>query len=175
MSNEGEQKRGETLDRFEDVFHQYAQPVYRFLLKLTQDECVAEELTQETFYKAFLHINSFRGECSIYTWLCQIGKNLCRNEQKRRKHCSFNELDRSLVSPHNVEAQVIRKEQAAATLDALQRLPELSREVFSLRVFGEMKYKEIAAILGKTETWAKVTFFRAKEQLLKLLEESTWT
>lgn len=162
------------MDQFEDVFLQYSQPVYRFIFKLTQDECAAEELTQETFYKAFLHINSFRGECSIYTWLCQIAKNLYFNEQKRRKCCSITGLEHNLMSFYNVEAQVIRKDQAEAALDALQQLPELPREVFSLRVFGEMKYKEIAAILGKTETWAKVTFFRAKEQLIKLLEESTW-
>lgn len=162
------------MNRFEDVFEQYAQPVYHFLLKLTHDEGESEELTQETFFKAFLHIGSFQGKCSIYTWLCQIGKNLYLNEKKRRKHFSAAFLDLDLESSHNVEAQTIHKEQISAALDALQQLPELSREVFSLRVFGEMKYKEIAAMLGKTETWAKVTFFRAKEQLIKLLEESTW-
>lgn len=162
------------MDRFEDVFEQYAQPVYRFLLKLTQDESEAEELTQETFFKAFLHIDSFQGECSIYTWLCQIGKNLYLNEKKRRKRLSPDSLDPNLASSHNVEEHAIRKEQLAAALNALGQLPELSREVVSLRVFGGMRYKEIAAMLGKTETWAKVTFFRAKDQLMKILEGSEW-
>lgn len=162
------------MDRFEDVFQQYAQPVYRFLLKLTHDESEAEELTQETFFKAFLHIDSFHGECSIYTWLCQIGRNLYFNEKRRRKHLSTDCLDRDLASPHNVEEQAIRKEQLTAVLNALGKLPELSREVVSLQVFGGMRYKEIAGILGKTETWAKVTFFRAKDQLMKILEESKW-
>lgn len=162
------------MDRFEDVFEQYAQPVYRFLLKLTQDESEAEELTQETFFKVFLHIDSFQGECSIYTWLCQIGKNLYLNEKKRRKRLSSGRLDPELASSHNVEEQTIRKEQLTAALNALGQLPELSREVVSLRVFGGMRYKEIAAMLGKTETWAKVTFFRAKDQLMKILEGSEW-
>lgn len=162
------------MDRFEDVFEQYAQPVYRFLLKLTQDESEAEELTQETFFKAFLHIDSFQGECSIYTWLCQIGKNLYLNEKKRRKRLSRDSLDPELASSHNVEEQAIRKEQLTAALNALEQLPELSREVVSLRIFGGMRYKEIADMLGKTETWAKVTFFRAKDQLMKILEGSEW-
>lgn len=162
------------MDRFEDVFRQYAQPVYRFLLKLTHDESEAEELTQETFFKAFLHIDSFHGECGIYTWLCQIGRNLYLNDKKRKKHLSADCLDQELVSSHNVEEQVIRKEQLAAAVNALGQLPELSREVVSLRAFGGMRYKEIAAMLGKTETWAKVTFFRAKDQLMKILEGSKW-
>lgn len=162
------------MEKFEDVFHQYASPVYRFLLKLTHNEDAAEELTQETFFKAFIHIDSFKGKSSAYTWLCQIGKNLYMNELRRRKRVTDCIVDDSVPDSQDIEQQAIDRAQISAVLNALKTLPEQQQEVFSLRIFGELKYKEIGFLLEKSETWAKVTFFRVKEQLIKEMEDSKW-
>lgn len=162
------------MENFEDVFNQYGSLVYRFLLKLSGDEYLSDELTQETFFKAFIHIGSFRGTSSMYTWLCQISKNLYINELRRKKRFADYSPDLTAESTQNIERQTLKREQISEVLAIVATLPDLSREVFSLRVFGELKYKEIGAQLGKSETWAKVTFFRAKEQIIKNMEELEW-
>ena len=159
------------MENFEDVFHQYAQPVYLFLLKLTGEESLAEELTQEAFYQAFLHIESFRGECAIYTWMCQIGKNAYRKELRRRKHqVRPPTLELSPDTP-SLENQSILQEQVTAILSAIQEIPEPYSEVLTLRLLGEQKFREIGLLFGRTENWAKVTYFRGKEKLVRRLEE----
>ncbi len=162
------------MDRFEDVFQLYAQPVYRFLLKLTGDGDWAEELTQETFYQAFLHIGTFRGEGSLYTWLCQIGKNAWRRELRRRRRFSDQpppEDAPALVGP---ERQAMVRAQAEAVMEAIAGLPEQYAEVLTLRLLGERSVREIAVLLGRTENWVKVTYFRGKEKLMRRLEELGW-
>jgi RNA polymerase sigma factor, sigma-70 family len=160
------------MAKFPDIYDIYAKKVYHYLLSLTRNEHLAEELTQETFYKAFLHIHKFKEECSMYTWLCQIGRNAYYNECKKKKHiCSdFNlpdaECDGSFTK------QLAESEQAIMIHKALHFLPEPYKEVFTLKIFGELKYKDIAMIFGKTESWAKVTFYRAKERLIKEMEAS---
>lgn len=158
---------------FSRFYEEYARQVYRFLLALTREEALAEELTQETFYQAFLHIDSFEGRCGVYTWLCQIGKNAYFKEQRRRK--------RTVPAEWAGEAQVgfapdpletlAEKEQAKRLHTHLSHLPEPYREVFTLKVFGELGYEEIARLYGKSPSWARVTCYRAKEQLLARLEE----
>ena len=159
------------MENFEDVFHQYAQPVYRFLLKLTGEEALAEELTQETFYQAFLHIDSFRGDCALYTWMCQIGKHAYHKELRRRgRQLPFSPAE-GPPDGRGLENRSILQEQVSAILTAIQEIPEPYSEVLTLRLLGEQKFREIGLILGRTENWAKVTYFRGKEKLVRRLEE----
>ncbi|HIS52120.1 MAG TPA: RNA polymerase sigma factor [Candidatus Onthomonas avicola] len=162
------------MERFEDVFQLYAQPVYRFLLKLTGNGDWAEELTQETFYQAFLHIGSFRGDGNLYTWLCQIGKNAWRRELRRRRRFSDQQPPEISSGRHEPERQAIVRAQAEAILTAIEALPARYAEVLTLRLLGERSVRETAQMLGQTENWVKVTYFRGKEKLMRRLEELGW-
>lgn len=152
---------------FQQIYEEQAQPVYRFLLSLTGKDDLAEELLSETFYQAFRHIDQFEGRCSLYTWLCQIGKNAwikeCRRNNRYRE-ISLDDLSIPDESP-TPEEQIINKELYCKVLKALQNLPDTYRDVFILHTLGEVKLKEIASIYSKTESWARVTYFRAKQQI----------
>lgn len=152
---------------FQKVYEEYAQPVYRFLLSLTGNDDFAEELLAETFYQAFRHIDKFEGRCNLYTWLCQIGKNAWIKECHRNKRYSENSLDDLVIHDNqpSLEETVINKEIYRKVLKALQNLEKPYRDVFILHAIGEVKLKEIAVIYEKTESWARVTYFRAKQQI----------
>lgn len=143
--------------------------VYRFLLSLCGNEDLAEELTSETFYQAYLHIGSFRGACKPETWLCQIAKNAFYREMRRTKRIVPWEDPGAAGDPLEGLA---RRDQALRIHRLLHQLRDPYKEVFLLRVFGELRFQEIADIYEKTESWAKTTFYRAKGQLMKLMEET---
>lgn len=158
------------MQEFEAVFKNYASVVFRFLLSLCRDDSLAEELTSETFYQAYLHIGQYRGDCKIETWLCQIAKNALYKEQKRRgRFAKANNLESSGTKNDFTEA-IADKEQAIQIHKHLHLLKEPYREVFMLRVFGDLSFKEIADVCDRSESWAKVTFYRAKNKLIEELE-----
>lgn len=153
---------------FQSIYEEHGRAVYRFLLALTGDPHQAEELLQETFYQALKNIHRFEGRCSLYTWLCQIGKNAWLRECRRRERFADEPVDAlPLAAPGTPESDYIQKEQLRALRSAIHALDEPYKEVFILRVFGGLKLKEIAAALGKSESWARVTYFRAKQRILK--------
>lgn len=157
------------MQEFEAIFKRYSPIVFRYLLSLCGNETLAEELTSETFYRAYLHIGSFRGECKVETWLCQIAKNALAKELRRQSRFSHEPPDTLAAACCPFEAAA-NKEQLQHIQRHLQALPLPYREVFQLRIFGQLRFQQIADIYGKTESWAKVTFYRAKAQLLKKLE-----
>ena len=153
---------------FQKVYEEYARSVYRFLLSLTGEETLAEELLQETFYQALQHIDRFEGRCSLYTWLCQIGKNAWYKELKRKKRYSEDSLTELKLSfDANLEGNAIKSEELWRIRQAIGRLQEPYREVFIMHALGEVKLKEIAQLYGKSESWARVTYFRAKQQIVQ--------
>lgn len=160
---------------FQDIYESYSRPVYRFLLSLTGDETLAEELLQETFYQTFLHIDRFEGRSSLFTWLCQIGKNAWLKECKRKKRFVPDAQEAQLFERADgvplPEEIVIRKEQYKRLRSAVYHLEEPYREVFIMHVFGERKLKDIALLHHKSESWAKVTYYRAKAKLAAEMEE----
>lgn len=160
-----------TTNEFEQMREECASVVYRFLLSLCGNEDLTEELTSETFYQAYLHIDKFRGECRPETWLCQIAKNALYKEQRRtRRSVPWEQLETAQAG-ENMLDRLSNQEQALNIHRSLHRLSEPYKEVFMLRVFGELRFKEIADIFGKTESWAKVTFYRAKSKIIELMEE----
>lgn len=159
------------MECFEDLFQKYSPLVYRFLLARCRSADLAEELTAETFYRAYLHMGKFRGECSPETWLCQIAKNALIKEQKRRNRSRQWEEDDSVFAEDSPLTAVENGERLMALHKKLHTLQEPYREVFMLRIFGELAFKQIAAIFGKSESWAKVTFYRAKEKIVERMEE----
>ena len=159
------------MDEFESIFKEFTPVVFRFLLSLCVDESLAEELTSETFYQAYLHIGQFRGDCKIETWLCQIAKNALYKERKRQGRLAQGNCPENLEAQSSLFDSVANKEQVLQIHKHLHLLKEPYREVFMLRVFGELSFKEIADVCGKSESWAKVTFYRAKNKLIEDMEE----
>ncbi len=157
------------MANFSETYEEYVRKVYRFLLTLSGSESLAEELTQQTFYKAFLHIEHFEGRSSLYTWLCQIGKNEWLMECRKKKMVSYNELV-EFSDNKNPETVAVRHAEQRLVQEAILRMPSLYRDVMIFRTYGELPFAEIAKILGKTESWAKVTYFRGKEKLKMELE-----
>jgi len=156
------------VTNFQEVYDLYFRDVYRYALSLCRNESVAEEITQETFYKALQNLDNFDGKGKIFVWLCQIAKNtyisLCRKE----KHLDSNTDTEQLPWDGYIEERIFDKEAAFAIHKILHTLDEPYKEVFSLRTFGELSFKQIAELFGKTEAWARVTYHRAK---LKIKEE----
>ena len=153
------------MDSFEKIYSAYAKDVYRFALSLCSNPTVAEDITQETFYKALRGASRFRGDCEVRTWLLQIAKNewlmYCR-KQKRLVCLEERPEDTSEDSP---EDEVSRRELLARVRQRLGELPEPYHSVFLLRHFGELPFSQIGQLRGKTENWARVTYYRAKEKL----------
>ena len=158
------------MQEFEAIFKDFTPIVFRFLLSLCGDESLAEELTAETFYRAYLHIGQYRGDCKIETWLCQIAKNAFYKELKRRGRFIQRDSLESVETDNNFFEIIADKEQAMQIHKHLHLLKDPYREVFMLRVFGDLSFKEIADVCGKSESWAKVTFYRAKNKLIEDLE-----
>ena len=155
----------------EELYKQNSKIVYYFLYSMCKDEALAEELMQETFLKAFEGLDRFDGSCKISTWLCQIAKHLLyQNWSKQNRACMF-EMDDTmasqLVSRQDTAEQAINRVELDNVWDKLQQMPKEVRETVTLRVMSDLSFKEIGSILGKSENWARVTFFRAKQQLLK--------
>lgn len=154
---------------FEQVFEAYYADVRRFVLALCRDASLAEEVTQEAFFQAIQHIGRFRGQCTMLVWLCQIAKHTYYAHQKRSAR--FAAIVPEAASEEDVAASLVEREQAAHVHRALHTLEEPYKEVFSLRVFGELPFVQIAQLFGKTESWARVTFYRAKQKLRDRLKE----
>lgn len=151
----------------DELYRHNAQMVYRFLLSRCRDEQLAEDLTQETFLRAFQSIDRFDGSCKLSTWLCQIARHVLLQHYEKNGKESPTELSEDIPARDDVERQILQRIELEDVFKELQTLPASMRQVVYLRVLEDLSYKEIGAILGKSENWARVNFFRAKEQLLK--------
>ena len=157
---------------FEQIYQQYFEPVYRYALSLTLDEHQAEEITQETFFKALKSIDSYRSESSIKTWLCTIAKNMFLSEQRKKKAESLDDLTERVDESAGPEEQAITHTESIYLHRLLHDLSEPYKEVFSLRVFAQLSFRDIGSLFGKSENWACVTFHRAKSKVQEQWEES---
>jgi len=155
------------MQNTKEIYEQYFETVNKYLFCLTRNTDIAEELTQETFYIAVKKINTFKGNCKISVWLCQIAKNLWYDYlRKNKKIKDINEEELySIPTLENIEETVIANEDKVNLYKRIQRLDIQTREVIYLRITGELSFKEIANILNKTENWARVTFYRGKQKL----------
>ncbi len=164
------------MTEFESIYNEYFKDVYLFLLGISGDEQIAEEITEETFFKALKAIHRFLGECDIRVWLCQIAKNEFYMYLRRIKQydvADFSELEIEEKSFVNIEQQLIDSEMSLKIHKVLHELPEPYKEVFQLRVFGELSFDKIGEIFGKSANWACVTFHRARQKIQKELEEDS--
>lgn len=153
------------------VFEQYYEDVFRFLRGLSADEHLAEELTQETFYRALKSVDSYRGEADMRIWLCSIAKNLYYTQYKKQKRLATEEdIEEYQAEDKNFLDIIADRETALQIHRILHELQEPYKEVFSLRIFGELPFKDIGALFGKSQHWACVTYHRAKERIREEME-----
>lgn len=156
------------MQDIDSIYREHAKTVYKFLYTKTQNANWAEELTQETFYRAIYSLHTYNGSCKITTWLCQIAKHIWQQELEKKLRYQTEDINENILSPEKgVEEQLIQAEQKIQIMRALHDMKEPAREVLYLRLLGNLPYKEIGEILGQSETWARVVFFRGKQELLK--------
>ena len=154
------------MDDFQEIYNMYFTDVYKYVLSLCREPQLAEEITQETFFKAMKNLDGFRGQCRLFVWLCQIAKNTYFSHQGK----SSTSFDAEPEASQSVEEAILQKETAFEIHRILHHLPEPYKEVFSLRVFGELSFKQIGILFGKTENWARVTYYRARVKINEELQ-----
>ncbi len=154
---------------FEEIYQRFFKDVYLFVLAMSKDPNIAEEITQETFFKALKEIKHFRGNCSVKSWLCQIAKNLYISYTRKKKSVHSDLLE-EMPSDSDVESICIQKGEALSIYKLLHCLDDPYKEVFTLRVLGDLSFKEIAEIFDKQENWARVTYHRARLKIRELIQ-----
>lgn len=156
------------MQDIEQLYKEYAKQVYKYLFSLCHNEQMAEELMQETFFRAIKSIKTFDGTCKIYVWLCQIAKHIWYQELEKNNRTKTTELLPEIPSAgHSLEENIILREGKMNLFKELHLLAEPMREVMYLRLTGEFSFREIGEILGRDETWARVTFYRGKQKIMK--------
>lgn len=156
---------------FGELYELYFKDICRYVYSLAKNDSIAEEITQETFYKALKAIDSFDGAKDIRAWLFTIARNTYYSYCKSRKDIVSEDLAAHLQSDVNFIEQVMNQERSFLIHQFLHAMNEPYKEVFTLRVFGELSFEKIGALFGKTSGWARVTFYRAKVQIADYLKE----
>lgn len=155
---------------FEEIYRKYFQEVYLYIKSLSRDEIIAEEITQEAFFKALKSIEKFDGSKDIRAWLFTIAKNTYFSHYKRKKM----QIDLDVKEEPSTGVQLVKhlmnEEDAFAVHQFLHLMVEPYKEVFSLRTFGELPFEKIGSLFGKSAGWARVTFYRARKQILEYME-----
>lgn len=154
-----------------DFYEQHAQAVYRYLFSLSGDADTAEELTQETFYQALKSMNTYRGDSSPQVWLCAIAKRLWYKELARcdRTVCADESGFSHIAAPDDPAKEYEQRDERIALYRAMQQLDADTREVMHLRLAGDFSFRDIGDILGRSEVWARVRFYRGKEKLARIM------
>ena len=156
----------------EALYEQYFHDVYRYLRALTQNDSLAEELTQETFFRALRTLDSFKGNCDVRVWLCQIAKNAYISLCRRQKHHTGEELPENVrdTAPP-VQLALEESETVQEIHKILHAMKEPYKEVFTLRTLGELPFAQIGALFQKGDGWARVIYYRAKQKIQEMLQE----
>ncbi len=160
------------MEDFEAVYQSCYEDVFRFLRGLSGNEELAEELTQETFFRAMKSIDTYQGNANLRVWLCSIAKHLYYDHCKKQKRSvSLEEAGELADDGRHFSDMLADRTQALQIHKLLHDLREPYKEIFTLRVFGELSFREIGEIFGKSEHWACVTYHRARAMLQKLVQE----
>lgn len=154
---------------FDKLYNTYYMEVYSYVMTIMKNSHMAEEITQEVFFKAIKSEKKFRGASGEFTWLCAIAKNSCMDEL--RKKSRWEELKDELPQENNVEQMLEDEEMTLKIHQILHSMEEPYKEVFQLRIFGELSFEKIGRIFGKTENWARVTYHRARLKIQERMEK----
>ncbi|MEK5252056.1 sigma-70 family RNA polymerase sigma factor [Paenibacillus sp. FSL F4-0125] len=151
-----------------ELYREYSTQVYKFVFSFCHNHLLAEEITQETFYRAIKSIHKYDGTCKVYVWLCQIAKHVWYQELDKQNKRKTQELEDPAFSNENsTETQFILAQDKMELFKQLHLLDPNTKEVLYLRLTGEFSFREIGEILGRDETWARVIFYRGKQKLMK--------
>lgn len=153
------------MTELEELYNSYFRDVYLFVYGLSKDKHVAEDITSETFLKALAAIDRFEGNCDIRVWLCQIAKNSYYSFLRKNKQTVAIDTIPHIKNKMDVEKLIFRSDQAMRLHQVLHHIPEPYKEVFTLRIFGELSFKQIATVFGKSDNWACVTYHRARKKI----------
>lgn len=157
----------------DSVYREYEKLVYRFLYSHTHDAEWSQELMQETFLRAINSISRYDGTCKLSVWLCQIAKHILYQELRKKKQMETVELVDYLTddSAPNGETSILKQESKIELYREIHLLPEREREVVLYRITGELSFREIGEILGKSENWSRTVFYRAKQKIREELKK----
>ena len=160
---------------FEELYNAYYMQVYSYLVALSKNKELSEEITQKAFFKAFTSSKKYRGEASEFTWLCTIAKNLYIDELRARKRIEIGAETGVSTSTLNqtdfdITPSLVDEDSAFRIHQVLHALEEPYKEIFQLRVFGELSFAKIGMIFGKSENWARVTYHRARLKIQEKME-----
>ena len=158
-------------EELDEIYRLYAGDVYRYLFSLCRNEHLAQDLLQDVMLKAVTGFDKFRGDSSVKTCLFTIAKNLYLNHVKRADNRNLPIEEEVLRSEDNLEERIMDQSQALHIHRLVHSLDDPYREVFTLRVFAELKFDDIGAVFGKTGNWARVSYYRAKEKILSMMKE----
>jgi RNA polymerase sigma-70 factor (ECF subfamily) len=139
---------------FETIYKTYFSDVNRYALSLTRDSSRAEEITEETFFRALRTLSSFRGECEIRIWLCHIARNIWLTEQKKRERLDVDEIPEELPEDDDFTEKIADRQEALEIHRVLHDLEEPYKEVFALRAFSDLSHQQIGLLFDKTDAWA---------------------
>lgn len=155
------------MRKIEKIYREYYDTVFKYLFCLTHDKELSEDLVQETFVRMIKNIDKFEGKSKLSSWLCEIAKNLWIDYiRKNKRKVELNENEElNIQSEQNIENEYIEREDENKVFEKIKALDEISQKIMYLRVKGEMSFKEIGDILDKSENWARVTFYRAKQKV----------
>ena len=159
------------MNGIEQLYHDYFKDVYLYVKSLSHNDIIAEEITAETFFKAMKNLDTFKGDCDIRVWLCQIAKNSYFTYLKKHSKEVLYENIMVENQTKDIITEISNKETSKTIHSYLHTLKEPYKEVFTLRIFAELNFKDIGDLFGKTENWACVTYYRAKNKLKKQMED----
>lgn len=160
------------MHSIDEIYREQAQTVFRFLYSHTRNSDLSEELTQETFLRAMKSLHKYNGNCKISVWLCQIAKHILYQEYEKSNKTKTTELTENIeFSKNSTEDLIVSSENKKDIYKMIQSLDDKTKEVMYLRLTGDLSFKEIGEILSKTESWARVTFFRGKSKIIRRLND----
>ena len=159
-------------DPFDRIYQTYFDPVYRYSLSLSGNPQIAEEITQETFFRAMRSLDRFRGESTLKSWLCAIAKNLWLSERRRKASLPIDDAAPLPDPSMGPEEAIARQDESMRGHRLLHQLEEPYREVFMLRTFCDLSHAEIGSLFGRTENWSRVTYYRARQLLQRAMKEA---
>lgn len=160
------------MTKLEEIYERYFKDVYLFVYSLSKDQHVAEDITSVTFLKVMDSLDSFKGESDLKVWIFQIAKNSYYSYLRKNNRAIPTEEFNKETDGTTIEKKILDKSESMRIHKILHQLPEPYKEVFTLRIFGELSYKEIGEVFGKTDNWACVTFYRSKKKINEKMREN---
>lgn len=158
-------------ESFDQIYQTYFEPVYRYALSLSGDAHIAEEIAQETFFKALRSLDSFRGGSSLKSWLCAIARNQFYSALRKKKNQPAPLTETQQDPSAGPEEYLLEREDGMRIHRLLHELPEPQREIFTLRTLGQLSFRDIGELFGKSENWACVVYHRARARIKEKMEE----